>query len=220
MYVYIYMYLYLYIFLPKLSWCKANPTQWFPPLRIHCCDYCLQQMGDSYVQDPAGAWAYWQAIIPHTHPLQYYLSIYAGYVVSVLLCVYIYKSFIYQILYVCFNQTTTVTRPSSLPGLGPIRMLQREVSPVSRIWPSAKVVGLGSLFGATRLKQYVALISYKVAVALLCHHLSDVNQNLHNSTMSKKVVGSQLHHYQPSWGKTLMWSMAHSRIWVPLLVSC
>ena len=58
MYIYICMYLYLYIFLPKLSWCKANPTQWFPPLRIHCCDYCLQQMGDSYVQDPAGAWAY------------------------------------------------------------------------------------------------------------------------------------------------------------------
>ena len=110
----------------------------------------------------------------------------------------IYKSFIYQILYVCFNQTTTVTRPSSLPGLGPIRMLQREVSPVSSIWPSAKVLGLGSLFGATRLKQYVVLISYKVAVALLCHHLSDVNQNLHNSTMSKKVVGSQFHHYQPS----------------------
>ena len=100
MYVYIYMYLYLYIFLPKLSWCKANPTQWFPPLRIHCCDYCLQQMGDSYVQDPAGAWAYWQAIIPHTHPLQYYLSIYAGYVVSVLLCVYINHLFTKSYMFV------------------------------------------------------------------------------------------------------------------------
>ena len=119
-------------------------SSWLIPIlpdhlpRIHCCDYCLQQMGDAYVQDPLlfgmVSFRTW------TKPLWYTCNKYIP-------CLRIKTMHLRSVIW---NQvpshTISVTRPSSSSGLGSVRMLLGSVPPIRSFRPRAEV-RVGGLCG-------------------------------------------------------------------------